>query len=77
MKELVDESKHVDYLQSMQKLDVKSGDVIVLRYQYKFSKETHDNIKAALEEIIKEYGFNGVHVMILEEGMEIGVLRKG
>jgi hypothetical protein len=65
----------IDCIQSMQKLDVKDGDTVVLTYPGKLTRDTYENVKEAVEKIIKEFGFN-VHVMILEEGMQIGLLRK-
>ena len=68
-------SDRIDFLESMQKLDVKDGDIIVLRYGAKLSKETSTNLRDAIQEIIKGFGFN-VKAMILEDGMDIGILRK-
>ena len=65
----------IDWLQSMQKLDVKDGDIVVLRCNKKLSREAYLNIRDAVKEAIQEFGF-GVHVMIFEDGMDIGVLRK-
>lgn len=62
-------------LQTMQKLDVKDGDIVVLNYPYKLSERTSIHLRDAVEEIIKGYGFD-VHVMVFEEGMTIGILRK-
>ncbi|MFA5458387.1 MAG: hypothetical protein WC261_12235 [Synergistaceae bacterium] len=72
---LAEMEKRVNWLQSMQKLDVKDGDIVVLRCRQKLSTETYKHLKAALQEIIKGFGFD-VHVMLLEDGMEIGAVRK-
>lgn len=66
----------INFLQSMQKLELKEGDIIVLRHPYKLSEETIVNLKSQIQLIIKSAGFN-VKIMVLEEGMDIGVLRKG
>lgn len=73
--EAVSRAININYLKSMQKLDVKDGDTVVLTYPGKLNKETYAALKAAVEKIIKDFGFT-VHVMILEEGMQIGLLRK-
>lgn len=72
---LAEMKERVNWLQSMQKLEVKDGDIVVLRHPGKLSKTTIDAIKSAVQAMIKEYGFN-VHVMVFEEGMKIGVLSK-
>lgn len=72
---LTEMEERVNWLQSMQKLEVKDGDIIVLRYPRVMSKETGERLCASIKEIIKGFGFN-VKGMVLEEGMDIGVLRK-
>ncbi len=65
----------INFLQSMQKLDMKDGDIIVLRHPCVLSEEAGKNICFLVREIAKKSGVD-VKVMILEEGMNIGVLRK-
>lgn len=65
----------VNWLQSMQKLDVRDGDIIILRHPGRLSKTAHDNLQGSVQEVIKESGFN-IKVMVLEEGIEIRILRK-
>jgi argonaute-like protein implicated in RNA metabolism and viral defense len=65
----------IDYLESMQKLEVKDGDILVLRHTGILSPAGADGIRYAVKKIIKDSGFD-VKVLILEEGMKIGVLRK-
>jgi len=65
----------INFLQSMQKLEVKDGDIVVLRHPCKLSEKTTIILKTHIEEIIKSGGFN-VKVMVLEEGMDIGILSK-
>lgn len=65
----------INFLQSMQKLELKEGDIVVLRHPYKLSERTTTILKTHIEKIIRSGGFN-VKVMVLEEGMDIGVLRK-
>jgi len=70
-----DKDVKAEYLHAMQRLDVKDGDVIVLRTEHLLSKATADNVCATVKDVLGEYGFN-VHVMCLDGGAEIGILRK-
>lgn len=63
----------ITFLQSMQKLDVKDGDIVVIRHPGILKHPTE--LREAIQETIKKYGFN-VHVMVFEEGLEVGVMRK-
>lgn len=63
------------FLESMQKLEVKDGDIIVLHPPYKLSRETTIMLQNAIEATIRSGGFN-TKVMVLEDGMDIGILRK-
>jgi hypothetical protein len=65
----------IDCIQTMQKLDVKDGDTVVLTYPRALPHETYEKLREVVEKIMKDFGFD-VHVMILEEGMQIGSLRK-
>ena len=73
---LADMEERVNWLQSMQKLDVKDGDIVVLRHPGVLSKDSAKKLKKFVRKIVKGHGFD-VHVMVFEEGMEIGVLTKG
>ena len=64
----------VEYLESMQKLDVKDGDILILKHPGPLSAQAYTSLKNCIEDAIERFGFK-VHVMILEEGMGIGVLR--
>jgi len=65
----------INFLQSMQKLEIKEGDIIVLRHSCRLSEQAAANLKSQIEEIIRSSGFN-IKVMVLEDGMDIGVLQK-
>lgn len=72
---LAEMEERVNWLQSMQKLEIKNGDIVVIRHPGILKKEAIDNLKFTIQAMIKKYGFD-VHVMVFEEGLEIGVLRK-
>ena len=59
----------------MQKLDIKDNDIIVLRHPYALSRNCSEHLRSIVTDIIKDAGFN-VKAIVLEEGMDIGVLRK-
>lgn len=63
------------FLQSMQKLEVKDGDTIVFRYPRSLSEKAAENLTGSLRSVLDRFGYKNVNFMILEEGMDIGVLR--
>lgn len=66
----------INLLRSIQKLEIKEGDIIVLRHPYRLSEEAAKNLRSVIEEIIRSGGFN-IKVMVLEDGMNIdGILSK-
>ena len=64
-----------EWLESMQVLDVKDGDVVVLRHKGQITKETQTCLEKSLLPIFKKRGID-CSVIVLEEGMDVGVLRK-
>lgn len=65
----------VDYFQSIQKLDIKDGDVIVLKCKQRLSPEAFKNLKEAYQTAMEGFRIKDIKVLILEEGIDIGVLR--
>lgn len=72
----VNENMEITMLQSMQKLDIKDGDVIVFKHPYKINHQTFENIRCVVNSLLNKFGLN-IDVIILEKGMDIGVLRNG
>ena len=60
-------------LESMQKLDVKDGDVVVIKHPGILKDPAR--LRETVEGYLLKFGFK-VQVMVLEEGVDIGVLRK-
>jgi len=60
--------------ESIQKLDIKDGDILAVFYEGYLSKELHDNLCKSLKEILKRFGLN-INVLIFEGGMKVGILR--
>lgn len=61
---------------TMQRLDVKDGDIVLISIPFRLPKQTWVNLRRALEDEIRGCGFD-VGVFLLDEGMEVaGVLSK-
>jgi len=73
--EKIREALGVKWIQSMQRLDVKDGDILVIRLRECLSPSAAASFRGAVKEVIQKYGFN-VHVMVFDQGTEIGILRK-
>ncbi len=62
-------------LEHMQKLELKDGDVLVLGVSGRLSENQMDKIRYSSEFAVKHLGVD-VKIMITEEGLQVGVLRK-
>jgi len=62
-------------LQSMQKLDVKDGDIVMINYPGILPKGASEKIGEVVREILWASGIT-VNVMVFEEGMDVKMLRK-
>ena len=65
----------VSWLGSMKILNVKDGDIVVLRHPMKLSNSAIENIKTVIKPVFDKHGLD-VTIMVIEENMDIGVLRK-
>lgn len=63
----------IHFLQPMQKLEVNDGDIVVIHHSLLLAKEYRGNLKNYVEKLFTQFGIK-VHVMVLEEGMDIGIL---
>jgi hypothetical protein len=61
----------VEFLEAMQVLELKPGDIIVLKHGGRLPEIAHRRIRESFQHIAPFH-----KVIILEEGMEIGVLRE-
>jgi len=73
--EMAKVDKDFKFLQSMQKLEIKDGDIIVLRYPQALSYDDIKHLKVMFQRTIKDFGYD-VRVLILEQGGEVGILRE-
>jgi len=78
-KEFIEETvqpliENIIFLKSMKKLDVKDGDIVVLKHPGVLSETVRKNLQNSIQESIKNFGFN-VRVIVFEEGIDIGLLK--
>lgn len=69
------EAPELKMVQSMQKLEVRDGDIIVVRHPLSLEAGTILRMRAVIQEIFMMHGFN-IKVVIFDEGMDIGILRR-
>ncbi len=66
-------SPKIDFIQEMKVLNLKPGDVVILKTQTIIhSRDAAESLRKA----VADYIGGGIKVMLLEEGMDIGVLRQ-
>lgn len=65
----------IKWIQSMHKLEVRNGDLIVVRHPAHLGIETCLNLRTAIREIFMKNGFD-IKVVMFDEGMDIGILRR-
>lgn len=66
--------KPIDFFKSMGKLEIKDGDIIILKNSRRLSSESIIKIKERMEELISN-NYNN-EIIILDEGIDIGVIGK-
>jgi hypothetical protein len=67
----MDDQDQIRYLGDVQRLALQPGDIVVLKFAGAISAETHCRLKAMVKNELP-----GHKVLILDSGMEIGVLGK-
>ncbi|MGD0277567.1 MAG: hypothetical protein ABSB79_16250 [Syntrophales bacterium] len=72
-KQLV-EKINIDFIQGFGKLDLKDGDIVILKTQRRLSKEAADGFMKWGESMLKDLPVK-VKIALLEDGMDIGILR--
>ena len=68
--------KQIDFIQSMQKLQLKPGDLLIVKCPFKIPEQYISKLSESIKNILALSGFDN-KIMILEDGMDIGVLSKG
>jgi len=67
-------TEEIKFIESFGKLEIREGDTIVLKNKYKLNDSAIYNIRQGIEEYKKKIGIENLYILILEEGMEIGVI---
>lgn len=63
------------FYNSIKSLDVKDGDILVLRHPHIMSEGTRETLRNEIKNILDEFGFK-ISVIVLEEGLSLDILRK-
>jgi hypothetical protein len=67
----------IEFIKSVQTLEVRENDLVIIKIPYKLGKETSEKIRKQAEDNLP-IGMKGkLKIFILEEGMDIGVIRTG
>lgn len=64
----------IDFIQSFGKLELKDGDILVLKSPRTLSGEETTNLKISLKTYLEKLPIK-VRMIILEDGMDVGILR--
>lgn len=65
----------IEFIKSIQKVDIKDGDIIIIKHPLVLSSEARKRLGEAVKNIMKDCCINN-KVMVLDEGMDIGVLSR-
>jgi len=60
-----------DFDAELEKLDIKDGDILLLKTKTIISERAHSILKDSLGKIMKDRGFKDIKVLILEEGITL------
>jgi len=67
-----------DFIDSFGVLELKKGDVIVLKTKGRLSEEAYEALmKSFMKELRAITGDNDIKVMVLDQESDIGIIRKG
>lgn len=70
-------TEEINFIKSMQVLTLKEGDILVLKTLALLSDSNIKRINSIIDEYLPPNLVGKVKLMVLEEGMDIGVLREG
>ena len=65
----------IEFVKNMQVLEIKPGDLIVLRHPGNLSVNAYQQLRDSLVKALKSASYDN-HVILLEEGIEIGAIRQ-
>jgi hypothetical protein len=64
-----------EFIEHLQRLDLKMGDVLVARTSMHLSEEATVRLIGRLCSVLENTQLEGVKVLVLSDGMELGALR--
>lgn len=65
----------VSFIEHVSVLGVKEGDVLILKVNQLLSRQQEELIENRIKQMVDPHNERGVGVLVLGEGMELGVLR--
>ena len=66
----MDKKDKIDFIESMKILKCEPGDIVVLKIDMALTEDVYSRLKKHIKGIVK------TEVLILQQGMDIGILRK-
>ncbi len=64
----------IDLIQSFGKLELKDGDIVIIKHPGQLSQKSYQGFTEAFKNIFGKWGLTN-HVLILDSGADIGILR--
>jgi hypothetical protein len=65
------------WFKNIQKLEINDGDALFIQCKHRLSAQGYINLREAIREILNNAGHSNTPVVLLDDGMEMGVLTKG
>jgi len=65
----------VEWIDGLKVINFQSGDIVFIKMKARLSPKAIGMVKDQLDALIKRSGVAGVQFAILEDGMDVGVLR--
>ncbi len=66
----------IEYIKSMQTLEIHDNDILVVKIDQRLSVSANTNLKKVIENNLPDNLKGKIKVLILEPGMDIGILRQ-
>ena len=67
--------KEIEFIKSMEVLEVKEGDVLVVKIEHRISMELNKKLENLVVEKLPDAIKNKVSVFVLDSGIDLGILR--
>jgi hypothetical protein len=71
------EGNELILIESLKVLEIKDNDLVVIKVNDQLNSNMIDKITKGIIGIFKQRGLEGVQCLVLENGMDIGVIRQG